>query len=121
MGIAEWLGGVAVGVAREVSAQIRQFTRKLTPGEQRAQLEDWNRNHVPSTSSPMGECLVCGRPRALDTAHCPGPLKAWAMTRPQTAQCAVQYQHTRAIGVGTIYIAGCEICDASYLGHGGAP
>lgn len=70
--IAGWLADAAFETARALGDKLGAFRRKLTPREQQDQLEEWNRNHMPSLIT--GACVVCDMPGAKDTEHCPGPV-----------------------------------------------
>lgn len=70
--VAGWIADTAFEAARALGDRLGAFHRKLTPREQKDQLEEWNRNHMPSLLT--GECVVCGKPNAKDTDHCEGPV-----------------------------------------------
>ncbi len=106
MSLGSWLAGLVFDGGRELVAKAQRFGRKLTPAQQRAQLEHWDRNHMPLRFT-TGECAVCGKPRATDVEHCPGPVKRWRPTRPETARC---------LHNAVAFIPGCEICDPRHTG-----
>jgi hypothetical protein len=99
--IGQWLGERLFAGARAVATQLGRFTRTRTPAQQKAENESWERNHMPRYAQPAGECAVCGKPRAVDTEHCSGPMKPWKAPNAATRRCA----HT---GPGE---PGCVICD----------
>lgn len=74
--IGEWIGETLFNAGKAVLDRAKAFGRRLSPEQQREQLEDWNRNHMPSLTT--GTCIVCGVKDARDTEHCPGPYKRWS-------------------------------------------
>lgn len=71
--IGDWIGDTIFNAGRAVLDKARAFGRKLTPVEQKDQLEEWNRNHMPALMT--GVCVVCGLANSKDTEHCPGPMR----------------------------------------------
>lgn len=116
MGLGSWIGGLVFDGARELVARAQRFSRTRSKAQQKAELEQWNRNHIPLGFDVLGACAVCGKPRAIDVEHCPGPVKRWRMTRPETAKCEAMYQHNPMM-LG--WVPRCEICDP--LGSRGRP
>lgn len=108
MSIGKWLGETLFGAGRELVNKLQRFQRTRSKEQQRAELEQWDRNHIPAHFDPLGACVVCDRPRAVDTEHCPGPVKKWRATRPETPKCAALFKHETLPG---FFEPGCEICD----------
>lgn len=71
--ISDWIGDALFDAAQRIVGKLGAFGRKLTPTQQRDQLERWQLNHIPLLAT--GACVTCGKPNALDTEHCPGPPK----------------------------------------------
>lgn len=78
-------------------------TRKAVRG-----IDAWKRNHTPLQLAYDGRCADCGKPRAMDTEHCPGRDRPWRPPNNATRRCP----HT---GRGVVH-AGCFICDPAFNG-----
>jgi hypothetical protein len=72
--LSEWIADQLFEAGRGLVDRLGAFGRTRTKKQQREELEEWNRTHVPLTD---GKCAVCGKPNALDTEHCGGPTKPW--------------------------------------------
>lgn len=103
--IGEWIGGVVFDAAKAALDKLEAFGRTKTPTQQKDDLEVWNHVHVPLHTAP-NPCAVCGKPRARDVEHCPGPMKPWVAPDAVTRRCFHR-------GVGLL---GCAICDPQLNG-----
>lgn len=105
--LGELLGELVFEVGQVVVSKVQEFRRQRTPTQQKDQLEQWRRNHIPLTLTKNGECSVCRRPRAKDTELCPGPSKVWVAPNAATAACP----HSVKGAEQGAYVKGCVICD----------
>lgn len=102
MSAVSWVVDKLFEGGRELVKKAQRFSRTRTPEQQREELEAWDRNHMPIRGKVHFPCAVCGKPRAADYEHCPGPTKPWKPPNAATKRC----KHD-----GTAYLPGCVICD----------
>jgi hypothetical protein len=110
MNLRRWWSVVFSGIGALID---RWQKRQL---EAAADLDYWNRTHMPMLRDSLGRCAICARPRAPDTEHCPGPWNPWKATKPETVLCGEMFHHEEFAGG---FARGCEVCDPSRLRQGG--